>query len=68
MVFSRLIRFFFLMIILVLIAGACASSRPGYHPKKAKRPKHCNCSDWSYDFNLKTYYLQKHEEGSPGGA
>jgi hypothetical protein len=68
MVFSRLIRIFFLLITLVLIATSCASNRPGYHPKKAKRPKHCNCSDWGYDFNLKIFLLQDYEEGPPGRA
>jgi hypothetical protein len=68
MAFSRLFRLFFLMILLLLIAASCASNKPGYHQKKTKRPKHCNCSDWGYNSNLKIYYLQNDEEGPSGGA
>jgi hypothetical protein len=42
------------MLILMLIAASCASNKPGYHPHKTKRPKNCNCSDWGYNYNLKT--------------
>jgi hypothetical protein len=57
-----------LLIMIALMASSCASSKPGYHPEKAKKPKHCDCSEWGYNFNLEIFHLQENEEGPSGWA
>jgi len=68
MVRSRFTGFYMMLIILVLMASACASGRPSYRHHKPRKPANCNCSRWSYNNPGSIFYLTSNEERPSGRA
>lgn len=52
-------------IIALLLVSSCASGRIGYH-KPRKPSRKCDCSRWSYNLPVNTYFLFQYEERSSG--